>query len=246
MKEYNTTQLSPYDVAEKNGTIHRDYISHCFRWNYVVKNASIWEIVCDFWCGTWSMGETLYRNKYKQNKYIWFDIKKSSIEQAKKQFEKVEWMEFIEQDLINPTYDLQSIEADKVISFEVIEHVNKKNWDKFLENFRKCGKPWAIYYLSTPNYDENVWAADNHIYDWQVQEYKHEELQELIERYFTIEKKYGTFASQKDYKDTLTPELDLVYKQLKEYYDSNLVSVIMAPLIDAKLARNCLWVLRNK
>ena len=59
-----------------------------------------------------------------------------------------------------------------------------------------------------------------------------------------IEKKYGTFASIKDYKNDLKDWQIPMFKALSEYYDTNLLANIMAPMIPAEHARNCLWVLR--
>ena len=50
----------------------------------------------------------------------------------------------------------------------------------------------------------------------------------------------------RDYKDSLTDWKKQAFEALKDYYDTNLVSVIMAPMVDASLARNCLWVLKKK
>jgi hypothetical protein len=117
--------------------------------------------------------------------------------------------------------------------------------------FKSCGKDDAKFYLSTPNYDEQVGAAGNHTYDSgdgrgvAVQEYSHEELQTLIEKYFVIEKKFGTFASQRDYKPFMNDWQTEMFNSLNEYYDSNLVANLMAPMFPEK-SRNTLWVLRKK
>jgi hypothetical protein len=60
---------------------------------------------------------------------------------------------------------------------------------------------------------------------------------------FDIERVYGTFASQKDYKKLLTPGQREVFEALNEYYDANLISNIFAPMFPAQ-SRNCLWHLK--
>lgn len=116
---------------------------------------------------------------------------------------------------------------------------------------RNCGSENATYYISTPNYDEKVGAAGNHTYDSgdgrgvAIHEFEHNELQSHIEKYFTIEKKYGTFASIKDYKHLLNEWQQKMFDSLKEYYDSNLVSVIIAPFFPEQ-SRNTLWILKRK
>jgi hypothetical protein len=141
--------------------------------------------------------------------------------------------------------------ADKVCSFEVIEHVGKQNVDLFLQNFRDCGNENALYYLSTPNFDEQVGAAGNHTYDSgdgrgvDVQEFGHEELKNHLLKYFDIVEYFGTFASERDYKPFMNDWQTKMFESLKEYYDSNLVSNIMAPLFPAQ-SRNTMWVLKRK
>ena len=129
--------------------------------------------------------------------------------------------------------------------FEVIEHIGHKNADVFLDNLAyHCG-PETTIYLSTPNYDPQVGAAENHtLKDGEIGEWDHFELQDKLNEFFVIEKKYGTFASIKDYKDDLTGWKLEAFNALKEYYDSNLLSNMMAPMIPAEHARNCLWVMK--
>lgn len=247
---YNKSDLDPVKAFNRH-IFHRDMFSHYLRRNFVLKEARIWESICDFWCWNWNAFEVFYRNRYKPTKYTGLDIRTSSINKAKEKF-PLDYVEFIEEDLVilDKGTDLDSIKADKVLSFEVLEHVWKTNAKQFLENFMKCGNENATYYLSTPNYDESVWAAWNHTYPdekwWEpkVQEFEHFELEELLkEVWFKINKKIGTFASQKDYKKTLEWRRLDMFNEIKEHFDTNMVSVIMAPLVPAEQARNTLRVL---
>lgn len=254
-KVYNTTDLDPKTTFERH-VYHRDQFAHFLRWTFVLKlmkEVREEKSVCDFWCWKWNLYEVLYRNRFSPKSYTWLDIRKQTIEKAQEKFPKAT---FIAEDLITLSNwtDLSKIQADYVTSFEVIEHVWKKNALKFLENFKSCWNENAIFMLSTPNYDENVGAADNHTYpdyEWWIpvpQEFLHEELEALIvEAWFQIVDKIWTFASIKDYKEYV--ESDPVKKQmfetLREKLDSNVLSVVMAPLVPANLARNCLWVLKK-
>ena len=94
--------------------------------------------------------------------------------------------------------------------------------------------------ISTPWYDERVGAAKNHIIDGEIGEFTYEELKVLLEKYFTIEKTYGTFASMRDYKPHMNDWQTQMFNSLKEYYDVNLLSNLMAPLFPEH-SRNCLW-----
>lgn len=252
-KNYNTTDLNPETTFERH-VFHRDQFAHYLRWTHILKEAKIGDIVCDFGCGNGNLLEVLYRNRFKADRYVGIDIREKTIEAAKEKFSMVDWAEFHAEDLVLNTQglDFTSIKANKVCSFEVIEHVGKQNALKFLENFKSCGTSDATYYLSTPNYDEHVGAAGNHTYDSGdgrgvvPQEFSHDELKEVIEHAgFEIVKKFGTFASVRDYKDEMNAWQTEMFNALKEYYDANLISNLMAPLFPEK-SRNILWVLKRK
>jgi len=246
MSKYNKTDLDPKTVFERH-VFHRDIFAHYLRWSFVLDrvkrdNSSI---LTDFGCGKGYLAEVLYRNRHSLKLYQGLDIRKRTIEKAKERLENVDWIKFYAADLILD--DLNYLEpADIVTSFEVIEHIGRQNASIFLKKFKACGKKDAVYYLSTPNYDEKVGAAGNHTYNGRINEFKHEELQELIkEAGFNIVEKFGTFASQKDYKDLLSDSERIMFTELNKYYDSNLISVIFAPLFPEQ-SRNCLWVLKKR
>lgn len=243
-KKYNTTDLDPETTFERH-VFHRDQFAHYLRWTHILREARIGETIVDFGCGKGNLLEVLYRNKFKQANYIGLDIRSQTIKKAQEKYEDVEWACFIEQDLVVPTMDFTKFQADKVCSFEVVEHVGRKNVGTFLENFAKCGKKDATYYLSTPNYDPEVGAAQNHIYNGEINELAHTELHIMLQKVFTIEAKYGTFASQKDYKPLLSEWQRKMFEEISKYYDSNLVANIMAPMFPEQ-SRNCLWVLKRK
>jgi SAM-dependent methyltransferase len=249
-KNYNTTDLDPETTFERH-VFHRDQFAHYLRWTHILKEAKIGETMVDFGCGKGSLLEVLYRNKFKQSRYVGIDIRQKTIDAAVEKYAKVDWAEFICEDLVNPfnSTDFTSFKADRVCSFEVLEHVGKQNADKFLINFIACGNENATYYLSTPNFDANVGAAGNHTYDSgdgrgvDVQEFSHEELQQLLSGYFDIIYKFGTFASSRDYKSYMNDWQTNMYNELRKYYDSNLVSNLMAPFF-SEHSRNTLWVLK--
>lgn len=66
---------------------------------------------------------------------------------------------------------------------------------------------------------------------------------------FTIEGKWGTFASLKDYKDELIAQYGepgaKMLAGLRSYYDSNLAAILFAPLFP-HLSRNCMWQLTKR
>lgn len=253
-RNYNTTDLDPEQSFERH-VFHRDMFAHYLRWVHILKDARRGDTIVDFGCGKGALLEVFYRNRHVPGSYTGFDIRGQTIAKNRERFASVPFpCRFESVDLTKePVETFQGLDADKVCSFEVIEHVGKCNVQRFLERFAACGNEDSVYYLSTPNYDPRVGAADNHTYDAgdgfgrQPQEWEHSELEhELREAGFKVERRFGTFASQRDYKAALTPAQQEVYEQLKEYYDSTLISVIMGPIVPAELARNCLWVLSHE
>jgi hypothetical protein len=85
-----------------------------------------------------------------------------------------------------------------------------------------------------------VGAADNH-----VNEMKYEVFGSLLERHnYQIINHFGTFASIKDYiHEMLEPECMEMFNRLRDYYDTNYLATIFAPLFPQH-ARNCLWHVR--
>ena len=244
MNEYNKTQLNP-DKAFERHVFHRDQFAHYLRWCHLLKNMKIGYNVLDFGCGIkGNAAEVLYRNKYKANNYLGLDIR--DLKNAEEKFKNVKWASFEQLDLVKS--DMISIgnNWDIIISFEVIEHVGKQNAKTFLENIKKCMNKNTLLLLSTPNFDENVGAVKNHIINGIVGEFKFNELKDLLENYFEIIDVFGTFSSQKDYKNSLNDWQLKTFNKLKKYYDSNLVSNLMAPIIKPEHARNCVWQLKLK
>lgn len=238
-KQYNTTQLEPFKAIER-GIVHRDMIAHVLRWTHILNIAKIGMNILDVGCGSGNMYEVFYRNRYSPNNYTGVDIREKTIESNKIKFPKAN---FLMLDIVNNK--LPENNWDLVTSFEVIEHIGKQNGEKFLENIKQIMNSNTIFCLSTPCYDEKVGAADNHIINGQIGEYTYNELKELLEKHFTIAETYGTFASQKDYKDKMNEHQTWMFERLHNYYDSNLISNIMAPMFP-EYSRNVFWKCKLK
>lgn len=135
-----------------------------------------------------------------------------------------------------------------IVCFEMLEHIEPEHVRRVLTKVlaimqaSKAQGNDPVFFMSTPNYDENVGAAANH-----VNEMKHTALGVLIESLgFEISENYGTFASQKDVRDLFCADYADgrdIWEALTEYYDSNYMATILAPLYPRQ-ARNCIWMLR--
>lgn len=245
-KPYNMTQLNPEQAFERH-VFHRDQFAHYLRWTHLLKSLELHQKVLDFGCGSGNQYEVLYRNRYNPVRFLGLDIRKQTIEKNKEKFPKAEWEQ---EDLVDMKAHYGT-DWDFITSFEVAEHVGKDKVPKFLDNIKSHCNPNTVVMISTPCYDERVGAAGNHTYDSgdgrgiAPQELTYDEMKALLEERFEIVEHYGTFASQKDYKEHLTPGEQEVFEKLTKYYDSNLVSILFAPLVPQH-SRNVLWKCKIK
>ncbi len=227
-KVINKTDLQINKAAER-GIIHRDYLSHTLRWNHLCKHATKMRkdpefSILDVGCGKeLPFLRTLYVNKIKPKYYLGSDIRNINMNDL--------------YEVMTPNFEhefqqcnfIENVPACKygrwsLISFlEVIEHVSKESGIKILNNIKKVMDPETVLFISTPCF--NGKAAANHVYEWE-----YEELKDQLEKNFTIEAHYGTFASQSDIEPNLSECEKEVYLKLKEYYDSNFISILMAPI----------------
>lgn len=241
--KYNTTQLNP-DECFKRHVYHRDQFAHYLRWTHVLNIAKINQNILDFGCGSGNLLEVFYRNKFKCKKYIGLDIRKKIIEQNKNKFKNVQWAHFYNIDLCSNLLNLKNkfskINFDIICCFEVIEHIGKENIHTFLKNILLFMNSKTIFLISTPVFDAKVGPANNHIINGEIGELTFNEMKNNLSLFFNIKNVWGTFASQKDYKNYLDENTKIMFEKLKKYYDSNLLSNIMAPLYP-EYSRNCIW-----
>jgi 2-polyprenyl-3-methyl-5-hydroxy-6-metoxy-1,4-benzoquinol methylase len=244
---YNTTQITPALAFEKH-IYNRDNFAHYFRWTHALKHLKRGLKVLDLGCGTGEFAEVIYQNKLKAEKYLGLDVRELTIKNNKEYFAKQDWIHFEQKDLVKELIGEQE-KFDLITSFEVIEHIGKYNGEAFLDNLAKFCNEKTTILLSTPCYHPRWKVGASLIYNpetkqREVGEFTYTELEKLLNKHFKIEKVYGTFASQKDYKPMIKDgswEKEM-YDTLKEYYDVNLLSNLMAPLFPNQ-SRNCLWVL---
>jgi len=244
-KHIDNTYLS-IDYVETTGMMHRDYIAHCLRWSHIVKfcqktkaKARILDIGC---------GIELNLPKLLRSSHVLFDyyagVDHGKVD-VKKYFNKSGrgWEPnkiWSQTDFIDiPDTELDNINL--MVCFEVLEHVEPTHAAKMLAKMKKNLSPDGNLFVSTPCYDPNLGAADNH-----VNEMTYEAMGSMLETLgFAIENHYGTFASQRDYKDYLTDDQKSVFEGLSKYYESNFLSTIFAPLHPSR-SRNCIWHCRHQ
>jgi 2-polyprenyl-3-methyl-5-hydroxy-6-metoxy-1,4-benzoquinol methylase len=233
------------DNAEKRGFIHRDYIAHCLRWSHVIKRLGEKQAyktahILDIGCGKEiPLAKMLYSSKMSPASYTGVDAGKIELPDFFDKIEaKIETHLYPQSDF-NFLTDQQMFHLPftHITCFEVLEHMEKVQGLRLLNNIAKYTGRNTLVFLSTPCYNGS--QANNHVYEWQYGELK----EELLKR-FKIRGHWGTFASIKDYEQVLgyfgiSAE---AFNKLRDYYDTNYLATIFAPLVPGK-ARNVLWEL---
>jgi hypothetical protein len=135
-----------------------------------------------------------------------------------------------------------------ITCFEVLEHIEPEHVIRVLmrvkyimEKTKEFHGYTPTFFMSTPNWNVTD-TADNH-----VNEMKNEALGWLLEEVgFKIVDQFGTFASKRDYAHLIQSRygnvVNCVFDRLNDYFDSNLASILFAPLFPRE-ARNCFWKL---
>jgi SAM-dependent methyltransferase len=235
MNNYNKTQLY-IDKATDRGIVHRDYLAHTLRWTHILKFAKVGMRILDVGCGVNTpLAMTFYTNRYKPSLYCGLDIRtdfKPPVEfpftcDLRGGFDVTESREWIA---------LGTKQWDAVICLEVIEHMDKAHGQLLLDNLSMLPENTTIF-LSTPCYNGS--KAGNHVYEWE-----YEELKDELSEAFKIEEHFGTFASQRDILPVASEAERTVFDQLRRYYDSNLLAILLAPN-HPEASRNCIWRLKT-
>jgi SAM-dependent methyltransferase len=241
----NKTDLQ-IDTAEKRLQIHRDYGSHFFRWSHCLKFASKLKnkksdlCVLDLGCGkSFPFLKVLYTNKVHPKYYCSSDIRDLDFEELHQEMVPNFEHEFQKHDFAQEVPTCKYGGWDLILCLEAIEHNSKEAGLKILDNIKSVMNPETLLFLSTPAYNGKDHAG-NHIFEW-----TYTELTEALGERFTIEAQHGTFASQSDITAVMSPcELE-IFEKLRNYYDSNVLSIIFAPN-HPEASRNVIHRLRLK
>jgi len=242
-KEIDNTHLS-IEQAEARGFIHRDYIAHCLRWTHVAKYLHLQgryktARVIDIGCGKdMPLARMLMTSRLAPEKYLGIEYNKMDVPDMFKNTKfKPDLISGIDFTKIVPGEVPGGLQYGYSTCFEVLEHVEPIKAIEILQHLPKFLSENSVSWFSTPCWDEKVGAAANH-----VNEMTYQAFGSLLEEMgYKILKHWGTFASIKDYKSSLVePFLNDTFMKLREYYDSNYLATIFAPLFPHK-ARNVLW-----
>ena len=246
-REFDKTHLS-IDTAEERVLIHRDYIAHCNRWSHVIKHLYGKQRyktakILDIGCGKETpLAKALYSNRMSGAAYCGVDLNK--IEMAPMLQKAVDGGKLDVTLLANRSVtDLRMADLpfrpNVITNFETFEHMNPS---AAVDSLTRCYE-WlsedGYMFFSTPCWNGS--AAANHI-----NETTYQAMGWILTRIgFVIDDVFGTFASITDYKNDITAwGLDDAFERLREYYDTNMLATLFAPLFPEH-SRNALWVLKK-
>lgn len=240
-KSVDTTYLS-LENAEERGFIHRDYIAHCMRWSHVLKRLTknqSWRTarILDVGCGKEiPMAKMLYSSRMIPVSYTGVDygvVPDESLQVFHSGKFPIEVYD--RTDIATFVQDAGSPQFTHVTCFEMLEHIEPEHVRRVLNHLKTLLHREGTAWFSTPCWDV-VSCAGNH-----VNEMRYEALGHLFETLgWTVLNVHGTFASIRDYENYLSPSYREVFTDLREYYDTNFLSCIFAPMFPAQ-SRNCLW-----
>jgi 2-polyprenyl-3-methyl-5-hydroxy-6-metoxy-1,4-benzoquinol methylase len=255
-RRFDKTQLRR---AGHGRSVHRDYLAHALRWRFValdidryVEDVALrygWvahEVkqnmsILDVGCG--QDQPLLYvlgaRMQTVPDAYLGIDLnriaKKSTVRWAEV------WDEFNFVDNW-PTVLTRYTPFDVAVCLEVVEHMAPADGARLLEGLFGCLREGGALYLSTPVF--NGMAAANHVFEYTAQEL----FNTITNVGFTVERRYGTFASKPDILDAMHRAQDAaaidVYNRLSKWFGGDVLACVMAPLY-ADASRNILWVCRK-
>lgn len=228
------------DQAEQRGFLHRDYIAHCFRWTHAAKVIQRMHdaTVLDVGCGKeMPFPKLIYSSKLRPKQYVGLDVGDWPLPAM------LEKCTFPCEKLVGDIADVETHDdlgfeepPNLITCFEVMEHVEWDHCLNALEAMRKIAAEDCTLLISTPCYNGKD-VADNHVNEMTYQAFG----AALEYCGWAIRGQWGTFASQRDYKDQFIEDFGpVIWEQMHAYYDSNVLSVIFAPLYPS-LSRNVLW-----
>jgi len=243
-RKIDKTMLS-IDNAESRGFLHRDYIAHCLRWTHVTKylmNQKRYATarVLDIGCGKEiPLAKLMHSSRMKPSEYYAVDVNKLKMPD---QFAKAGWQPKLAGGIDVCTLGTKDFQEppNTIVCFEVLEHVAPEHARRMLGKIFELLEVEGTAFISTPCWDPDVGAANNHI-----NEMTYQALGAMIEDVgFGIRGHWGTFASIKDYKHMVEADenLSYVFEKFREYYDTNYLATIFAPMFPQH-SRNCIWEL---
>jgi SAM-dependent methyltransferase len=145
---------------------------------------------------------------------------------------------------VSPNFREISDGYDFFWTTEVIEHMHREFVEPWLKNAARCLRKDGLAYISTPNHDgSNDKLPVDHIYEW-----GHEELRELLSKYFNIIQVHGVFTQVNNFNRMHKEEgrwPDHVIEDIRMRFSPEFQRVILATAYPES-SNNAAFVLRKK
>ncbi len=253
-RRFDKTQLR---AAGHGRTVHRDYLAHALRWNFVAEEINRAVAYPDFalkygWVdkkikaglkildvGCGQDQSLMYVLAARLNTvpklYVGVDLNRI----AKKS--NCKWAKILDEfDFVGRQAELLEDygQFDVITNFEVIEHMGVDDGKRLLLAMRDMLTSTGVLYLSTPVFNGS--AAANHVHEYTIPELD----AQIRSCGFRVVGRYGTFASKPEIKATLTVAERQVFDKLEQWFGGEVLSNIFAPL-HPDHSRNNLWVLQR-
>lgn len=250
LRRFDTSQL----YEDMHGlAVHRDYLAHCLRWQWVTRMIEPGMFVLDVGCGLDQQFAKLLAigvNARVPAMMVQCDLQRITKPFGVKwlvtmdRFNFVtDWPDVLEQ-LPEPPVDEETGELAferkyEVISCtEVIEHMHTRDGRRLLWGMAQCLASDGRIYLSTPVF--NGKAAANHVHEYTIPE-----LWEVIKSVgLEVEGRYGTFAGLDDLRPVLKDYHRATLEDVREFMGNEVASCFLASCYPDQ-SRNNIWILRH-
>ena len=247
--KFDKTHLSP----EKAWRIGRDYLAHCIRYGFPMKvikeHVGAGGRILEMGCGkeiplfrTLTCDHSAVKY-YKPSVYVGADL---NTIQYRPRITGCETTILPKTDITSEegAAKVPDVPFDVVVSFEVLEHMDKPDGHRFLDAMfafarRKAEREGedGLIILSTPVNGGKI--AKNHIYEWQQSELR----RAFEKRGGVIEGEYGTFSNLRDLAAAMDDTETEVWNRLARYHSPHTLSCIFSAM-HPDAARNIAWKVR--
>ena len=250
MGRYNKTRLNP----DNEQRIHRDYLAHCLRWDFVVHHYlnrlrdNTLKII-DVGCGEAPLMRVLHANMCRPAIYVGVDVDPKAIGAASDRSQPRNFdTRYFNADLTSAVHADHIVKEcgqfDLAVCFEVLEHVpTVGDAQNMLINIHQMLADDGELLVSTPTRfnEADPVTCKNHLFEFTQVEFENA----VRAANFKVIDKFGTMMYMKMLNKAMPSDHVYMIQRLQQYYDSNVLSAFLAPLFP-NFSRSQMIVARKK